>query len=81
MWHEGSILIPVGETKTTVCKYQVRTCEMESAYGINEGKILRLVISINENTTAEYDEGWVIEPDEKDKATLIAYSILLYNHN
>ena len=81
MWHEGSILIPVDKDGRVVCKYWVKADDEPSEFGINDGKISKLMIQINGKTTAEYDRAWELEPDENDKATQIAYCILLYEYN
>lgn len=81
MWHEGSILVPINENERVVCKYWVYAFKRANKNGINKGKISKLTIKVNGETTAEYDKGWVIEPNEEDQATLIAYSILLYDYN
>ena len=81
MWHEGSIMIPVGKKETVICRYWVKAYDEPSGYGINEGKISKLTIQINGKITAEYDRGWEIEPDENDTPTQIAYCILLHDYN
>ena len=52
-----------------------------SVYGINEGRISKLTIKIGNKVTANYDREWDIKPAETDKATQIAYSILLNDYN
>lgn len=83
MTHEGCIGIPVtGSSKMVKAHYKVRTYEVPTPYGINEGKITDLQIRIEDRITAEYAEGeWWIEPEENDLATQLAYCILLQNHN
>lgn|GEM_PF-3852207 len=81
MIHEGSILVPINEEERVVCKYWVQAYKRANKCGINKGKIYNLTIKVNGETTAEYDRGWVVEPDEKDIATQFAYCILLYEYN
>lgn len=77
-WHEGTIGIP---TTNQIAHYWVKAYEEGSEYGINGGKISKLEIRIDGKTTANYDRGWDIEPDENDEATQIAYCILLNDYN
>jgi hypothetical protein len=82
MWSEGTIGIPDAKDKGkyTVCHYWVKHYEESSEeYGINGGKISKLMIKINETVTANYDRGWDIEPE--DEPTQLAYMILLQNYN
>jgi hypothetical protein len=81
MWHEGTIGIPRKDGGMIVAHYWVKAYEVGSYFGINEGKISKLMIQINGKTTCNYDRGWDVEPDEKDEPTLIAYSILLQTYN
>lgn len=64
-----------------IARYWVKAFEEGSEYGINEGKISKLTIKIDGCEVVNYDRGWDIEPDENDKATMIAYSVLLNAYN
>ena len=82
MWSEGTIGIPDAKDKGkyTVCHYWVKHYEESSEeYGINGGKISKLMIKINETVTANYDRGWDIHPTCKEAE--MALCILLENHN
>ena len=82
MWSEGTIGIPDAKDKGkyTVCHYWVKHYEEPSEeYGINGGKISKLMIKINGTVTANYDRGGDIEPE--DEPTQLAYMILLQNYN
>lgn len=80
MWHEGTIGIPVTESKDTkIAHFWVKVYDEGSEFGINEGRISKLEIKIDGKTVARYDRGWDIEP-EGETAT-IAYSILLVDYN
>ena len=82
MWSEGTIGIPDAKDKGeyTVCHYWVKHYEEPSEeYGINGGKISKLMIKINGTVAANYDRGWDIEPE--DEPTQLAYMILLQNYN
>ena len=82
MWSEGTIGIPDAKDKGkyTVCHYWVKHYEEPSEeYGINGGKISKLMIKIDGETVCNYDRGWDIEPE--DEPTQLAYMILLQNYN
>ena len=80
-WHEGTIGIPQNDGSSKIAHYWVKAYDEGSAYGINEGKISKLQITIDGETVASYDRGWDIEPAEDDEATQIAYCILLNEYN
>ena len=81
MWKEGTIGIPLKDGKYTVCHYWVKHYDEPSEYGINQGRISKLMIKINGEITANFDRGWDIEPAEDDMPTQMAYCILLENYN
>ena len=81
LWHEGTIGIPQKDGSSKIAHYWVKAYDEGSAYGINEGKISKLQITIDGETVASYDRGWDIEPAEDDEATRIAYCILLNEYN
>ena len=81
LWHEGTIGIPQKDGRSKIAHYWVKAYDEGSAYGINEGKISKLQITIDGETVASYDRGWDIEPAEDDEATQIAYCILLNEYN
>lgn len=81
LWHEGTIGIPQEDGSSKIAHYWVKAYEEGSAYGINGGKISKLMITIGGNTVANYDRGWDIEPDENDEAAQLAYCILLHEYN
>lgn len=82
LWHEGTIGIQTsGDKKTKIAHYWVKAYDKGSAYGIDDGRISKLLIKIDGQTVASYDRGWEIRPDETDEATMIAYSILIKEYN
>ena len=81
LWHEGTIGIPNKDGSSKIAHYWVKAYEEGSAYGINEGRISKLLITIGGETVANYDRGWDIEPAEDDEAAQIAYNILLHEYN
>ena len=82
MWKEGTISIPDKQDKDryTVCHYWVKVYELPSkVYGINGGRISKLMIKVDGKVTAHYERGWDVEP--KDEPTRLAHSILLQKYN
>lgn len=81
MWSEGVIGIPDAKDKEkyTKCHYWVKHFEEGSEFGINGGRISKLMIKIDGKTTCNYDRGGDIEPE--DEPTRLAYMILLENYN
>ena len=84
MWSEGSIRIPDAKDKGkyTDCHYWVKHYEEPSEiYGINGGRISKLMIKVDGVITANYDRGLDVEPAEDDMPTWMACCILLENYN
>lgn len=81
MWSEGVIGIPDAKDKEkyTKCHYWVKHFEEGSEFGINGGRISKLMIKVDGKTTCNYDLGWDIEPE--GEPTRLAYMILLENYN
>ena len=80
-WSEGTIKIPDAndKTKTTWCHYWVKHYDEPSEFGINGGRISKLMIKVNDKVTLNYDRGWDVRP--QDPETKMAYIILLQNYN
>lgn len=80
MWSQGSIGVPNGDGTYTVCKYRVKHFDEPSeTYGIDGGRISKLTIMVNGETTLNYDRGWDIEPE--DEASQLAYAVILKKFN
>ena len=80
LWREGTIGIP----KTYgggIAHYWAKVYDEGSEFGIDGGRISKLMIKINGETVVSYDRGWDIKPDENNAAAMIAYSIILKEHN
>lgn len=80
-WKEGTIGIPQEDGGYKAVHYWVRALKRKSKDGINGGKITNLILKVNEEIICNYNKGWELELDQNDKAALIAYSILLNEHN
>lgn len=50
-----------------------------SQYGINGGKISKLMLKRNGKIACNYDRGWDIKPDDPD--TELALELLLHSNN
>ncbi len=62
-----------------ICHYLLKAYDEPSEYGINGGKISKLLIERNGVTTCNYDRGWDVKP--QDELTNIALCILLNEYN
>ncbi len=80
MFKEGTIGIPK-EYGGGIAHFWAKVYDEGSIYGIDEGRISKLKITIDGRTVVSYDRGWDIEPDENDMATMIAYSICIKDFN
>ena len=81
LWKEGSIGIPLKDGGNKIAHYWAKVYDEGSEFGIDEGRISKLTIKIDGKTVVNYDRGWDIEPDENDRATMIAYSICIQEYN
>ncbi len=75
MWREGSIKV-----EESIFHYWVKHYEEPSEdYGINGGRISKLMLKRNGKIVCNYDRGLDIEP--ADKQTEIALAILMKEYN
>lgn len=81
LWKEGTIGIPFKDGGNKIAHYWAKVYDEGSEFGIDEGRISKLTIKIDGKTVVNYDRGWDIEPDENDRATMIAYSICIQEYN
>ena len=79
MWHEGTIGIPMQDGGYKIAHYWVKSFDEGSQWGINGGRISKLMIKIDGETVCNYDRGWDIHPTCKEAE--MALCILLENHN
>ena len=80
LWKEGTIGIPK-KYGGGIAHFWAKVYDEGSIYGIDEGRISKLMIKIDGKTVVSYDRGWDIEPDENDMRTMIAYSIIIKDYN
>ena len=74
MWKKGSIKV-----RDNIIRYWIKCYERGSKFGIDEGRISKLMLKRNGKIIANYDRGWDIEPVDEDAE--IALAILLLEHN
>lgn len=70
MWKKGAIKV-----EDQIVHYEIKVYDVDSVFGINNGRISKLWLSINGKTVANYDRGWDVEPT--CKAAELALAILL----
>ena len=74
LWHEGSI----GWNKSRF-HYWYKQYETGSQFGIEGGRISKLMLKRDDKIVANYDRGWDVEPVDED--TKAAVEILLDREN
>ena len=74
LWHEGDL--QVGKTSY---HYWAKVYDEGSEWGINEGRISKLMIKQDSKIVCNYDRGWDVEPT--DATTQLALEILLHEYN
>ena len=74
MWHEGSLKV-----YDSIFHYWMKVYDEPSQYGINGGKISKLMIKRNGQIVCNYDRGWDVQPVDED--TQFAYEILVHTEN
>ena len=74
MWREGSIKI--GED---IFRYWIKQYGGGSVYGIECGRISKLMIKRNGEIVCNYDRGWDIKPVDEDTEFMLAILIKDYN--
>lgn len=74
MWTTGSILI-----KGKVYKYSVKDDEKSSDYGINRGRVSKLLVTREDMVVLNYDHGW--DTVAEDEGTELCLAILVKKYN
>lgn len=74
MWTEGSIKV-----KESIIHYWIKRFDEGSEFGIDGGRISKLMLKKNGRIVANYDRGWDTLPDGDDAK--IAYAILIKEYN
>ena len=74
MWKEGTIKIGTG-----LYHYWIKVYEEPSHFGIDGGRISKLMLKRKNEIVCNYDRGWDIKPVDGD--TESALQILLHSEN
>lgn len=74
IWKEGAILI-----RGKVYKYQAKVYEEGSEYGIEGGRVSKVMIKHDGEIVVNYDRGWDVEPESEGAE--LALAIILKENN
>ena len=74
MWKEGSIKI-----NGSIFHYWMKQYAEGSQYGIEGGRISKLMLKRDGEIVCNYDRGWDVRPNDPD--TQLALEILLHTEN
>lgn len=74
MWKEGTLKI-----HDSVFHYWMKQYGEGSQFGIDGGRISKLMLKRNGKIVCNYDRGWDVEPSDPD--TQLALELLLHSEN
>ena len=74
MWKEGALKI-----NGSWFRYWIKVFEKPSRFGIDEGRISKLMLERRNEIVCNYDRGWEISPVDED--TEMALQILIFSEN
>lgn len=74
MWQEGSLKV-----YNSIFHYWMKVYEEPSMFGIDGGKVSKLMLKRDGKVVCNYDRGWDIKPADPD--TQLALEILLHGNN
>ena len=74
MWKEGALKVG-----NSWFHYWIKVFDEPSRFGIEEGRISKLILKRKGEVVCNYDRDWDIKPVDED--TEIALQILLYSEN
>lgn len=74
MWKEGTIGI-----NGKVARFWVKHYEEGSVFGIDNGRISKLMVKIDGEIVLNYDRGWDVDPTTEEAK--IALAILMKDYN
>lgn len=78
MWKEGTIGVPNKGGKYTAVHYWAKVFDEDSVYGINEGRISKLMLKQNGEIVYNYDRGLDIPPQTIEAETVLAILLKEY---
>lgn len=79
MWKQGAIGIIGANGKKTCITFWAKVYEEGSEFGINGGKISKLMLKQNEEIVYNYDRGEDIPPQTPEAEKALA--VILFEHN
>lgn len=74
MWKEGSLKV-----YDSIFHYWMKQYDEDSRFGIDGGRISKLMLKRDSIIVANYDRGWDVKPADAD--TQLAVDILLHSEN
>lgn len=74
LWREGALKV-----KNSSFHYWAKVYDECSEYGIDGGRVSKLMIKQDGKIVCNYDRGWDVEPT--DATTQLALEILLHEYN
>ena len=74
MWKEGTLKV-----HDSSFHFWMKQYDEGSEFGIDGGRISKLMLKRNDSVVANYDRGWDVEP--VDPETQLALNILLHGEN
>ena len=74
MWKEGALTV-----YDSIFLYWMKVYDAPSEFGINGGKISKLMLKRNGKIVCNYDRGWDVKPADPD--TELAVELLLHSNN
>ena len=74
LWHEGALKV-YGSSY----RYWAKVYDEGSEYGIDGGRVSKLMIKRDGESVVNYDRGWDVEPT--DEHTQLAMEIILHEYN
>ena len=74
MWKEGALKV-----YDNIFHYWMKVYEGPSEFGINGGKVSKLMLKRNGKIVCNYDSGWDVKPADPD--TELAVELLLHSNN
>ena len=73
MWREGNIRL--GDK---IYWYEIKVYDAGSVYGINAGRISKLVVRYDGREVAAYDRGWDLDPVDADAQAVVDQLVKSY---
>ena len=79
MWHEGKIDVPKKAGGHTTIHFWMKAYDEPSEYGIENGKISKLMLKQNGKIVYNFDRGLDVPPKTEEAETALAILMQEYN--